>query len=129
MKKRILVVDDFDSIRDFLCRTLVRYGYEAEGARDGNHAFEHLQNQRFDLVLSDFHMPEMNGLELLRIMRGDSVLKTLPVIFLTTSNNSDDKRTAKDLGLYGWLNKPYKIPVFLGLIESALSQQGQERMA
>ena len=74
MKKTILVVDDFTSIRQFVCETLERKGYTTLGATNGNEAFNVLtQNSgEVDLVLTDYNMPDCTGFELLKRIKGDS---------------------------------------------------------
>ncbi|MFP4091668.1 MAG: response regulator [Cyclobacteriaceae bacterium] len=122
MGKTILVVDDFSSIRKFLCETLTKNGYETKAAIHGKEALEILQTESgaVDLVLSDFNMPQMNGMELLKSIKSDPKLAAKPVIFLTTDADPNKMREAKGLGLSAWITKPYKLPNFLAQIEYAL---------
>lgn len=122
MSKTILVVDDFGSIRELLCKTLHQKGYETLSAENGKVAYKTLEEQsgEIDLVLSDFNMPEMNGMELLREIRKTPAIKEKPVIFLTTESQPDKMREAKELGLSAWITKPYKLSNFLSRIEYAL---------
>src|SRR5688572_23460328 len=90
MKKRILVVDDFASIRDFVCETLQRKGYDTIGASNGTEAFALLSNNpEVDLVLTDYNMPDCTGFELLKKIKSTSSIAKVPVIFLTTESNPD----------------------------------------
>lgn len=122
MSKTILVVDDFSSIRNFLCDTLKKQGYKTISAEHGKQALEILEQdpQQIDLVLSDFNMPELNGMGLLKGIRADQRLSSKPVIFLTTDADPSKMREAKGLGLSAWITKPYKLPNFLAQIEYAL---------
>src|SRR6186713_3259706 len=97
MKKTILVVDDFASIRDFVCETLHRKGYETVGAANGNQAYEVLKaTQGVDLVLTDYNMPDCTGFELLKKIKSDPSVASVPVIFLTTESSPDKMRAAKE---------------------------------
>lgn len=118
----ILVVDDFQSIRDFLAQTLNKIGYRTILASDGEEAYSIAveQKDQIDLILSDFNMPKLNGMDLLKKLKENGELKHIPVIFLTTEANVDHKSTARDIGLFAWIKKPYKLPLFKATIENAL---------
>jgi two-component system chemotaxis response regulator CheY len=122
MKKTILVVDDFTSIRDFVCETLNRKGYETIGAANGNDAYKLLtEKPGIDLVLTDYNMPECTGFELLKKIKANSSLSRVPVVFLTTESNPDKMRSAKDAGLSAWIKKPYRAEHFFAQIENAIT--------
>ena len=122
MKKTILVVEDFASIRSFLCDTLERAGYITIGASNGNEALHVLQNgnTHVDLVLSDYNMPECTGFDLLVKIKSDNITAGIPVIFLTTERNPDKMREAQKAGLTAWVKKPYKAETFFAQIENAI---------
>jgi CheY-like chemotaxis protein len=122
MKKTILVVDDFASIRDFVCETLQRKGYETLGAANGNEAYEVLTERAKDvkLVLTDYNMPDCTGFELLKKIKENPLVTKVPVIFLTTESNPDKMRTAKEAGLSAWIKKPYRSETFFAQIENAM---------
>ncbi|HEU5290608.1 MAG TPA: response regulator [Cyclobacteriaceae bacterium] len=122
MKKTIIVVDDFASIRDFVCETLSRKGYDTIGASNGNEAYQILTgNQSVNLVLTDYNMPDCTGFELLRKIKSNPVTAHVPVIFLTTESSPDKMRSAKEAGLTAWIKKPYRSETFFAQIENALS--------
>jgi two-component system chemotaxis response regulator CheY len=122
MKKKILVVDDFTSIREFVCETLQRKGYETVGAADGNEAFQLLSTTPdVNLVLTDYNMPDCTGYELLKKIKSNVEVASVPVVFLTTESNPDKMRAAKEAGLFAWIKKPYRAEAFFAQIESALS--------
>jgi two-component system, chemotaxis family, chemotaxis protein CheY len=122
MKKTILVVDDFASIRDFVCETLQRKGYETVGASNGNQAYEVLKaTQGVDLVLTDYNMPDCTGFELLKKIKSDPSVATVPVIFLTTESSPDKMRAAKEAGLSAWIKKPYRAETFFAQIDNVIS--------
>ncbi len=122
MKKTILVVDDFVSIRDYICEALHRKGYSTVGASNGNEAFKLLTEKRIniDLVLTDYNMPHCTGFELLRKIKADNETAMIPVIFLTTESNPDKMKNAKEAGLSSWIKKPYRSETFFSLIENAI---------
>lgn len=122
MKKTILVVDDFGSIRDFVCETLQRKGYDTVGAADGNEAYSVLTgNPEISLVLTDYNMPDCTGFELLKKIKTNPTVAQVPVVFLTTETNPDKMRAAKEAGLSAWIKKPYRAETFFSQIENAMS--------
>jgi CheY-like chemotaxis protein len=122
MKKKILVVDDFASIRDFVCETLQRKGYETISASNGNEAFQLLSDKPdVNLVLTDYNMPGCTGFELLKKIKSSARVANVPVVFLTTESNPDKMRAAKEAGLSAWIKKPYRSETFFAQIENALS--------
>lgn len=123
MKKTILVVDDFASIRDFVCQTLQRKGYDTVSANNGNEAFQILTErpESINLVLSDYNMPDCTGFELLKKIKETPTVAKVPVIFLTTEANIDKMRIAREAGLSAWIKKPYRSETFFAQIESAIN--------
>jgi two-component system, chemotaxis family, chemotaxis protein CheY len=123
MKKTILVVDDFASIRQFVCETLERKGYSTLGATNGNEAFNVLTDtsNTVDLVLTDYNMPDCTGFELLKKIKENPTVAKVPVIFLTTESSPDKMRSAKEAGLAAWIKKPYRAETFFAQIENVIS--------
>jgi two-component system chemotaxis response regulator CheY len=122
MKKTILVVDDFTSIRHFVCEMLEKKGYRTLNAGSGSEAFTVLSqnSDAVDLVLTDYNMPDLSGYDLLKKIKSDRELAHVPVIFLTTEMNAEKMKMAKDAGLTSWIKKPYRSETFFSEIESAL---------
>ena len=113
MKKTILVVDDFASIRDFVCEMLRRKGYATLGAANGNQAYAMLSDKtNVNLVLTDYNMPDCTGPELLQKIKSNPEISRVPVVFLTTESNPDKMRDAKEAGLSAWIKKPYRAETF-----------------
>ena len=123
MVKKILIVEDFGSIRDFLCSFLKQQRYHTLGANDGQHAVEILQSEQVDLIISDFNMPRLTGMDLLMQVKQNQATKHIPVIFLTTEKNIDKMKKAREAGLFAWINKPYNTQNFLSNIERALAHE------
>lgn len=123
MKKTILVVEDFGSIRDFVCETLQRKGYATLAATNGNEAYQLLTEKigEVNLVLSDYNMPGCTGFELLKKIKGHPGVAKVPVIFLTTEVDPEKMRSAKEAGLSAWIKKPYRNETFFAQIENAIA--------
>jgi len=107
IRKKILIVDDSSSIRELLKLTLSKENYEVLVGVDGRDALKFLDGQHIDLVITDLHMPNMNGLELIREIRKLDYYKFVPILFLTTETKTDIKQKAKMEGATGWLTKPF----------------------
>ena len=114
---RILVVDDDPQIRRVMRVTLTGQGYEVDDTKDGHAALEKLRDSRFDLVLLDMNMPDMDGLETCREIRTGS---EVAVIMLTVRDDESDKVRALDAGADDYITKPFKTPELLARIRAAL---------
>lgn len=103
-----LVVDDSRAIRMILARTLRELGYEVREAGDGSEALKYLNSGPApDLVMVDWNMPVMDGLELLRTVRANQALEKLPVIMVTTEAEVDQMATALAAGATEYVMKPF----------------------
>lgn len=105
---KFLVVDDFETMRRILRGLLREIGFHnVEDAEDGEIALRTLKNGRFDFVVTDINMPNMNGFELLTAVKQDAALKHLPVLMVTAEARKEDiVRAAKD-GAAGYIVKPF----------------------
>lgn len=121
MRKTILVVDDFTSIRNFVCSTLQRKGYSTLGASNGNEAYKILTERpgNVNLVLTDYNMPGCNGYDLLKKIKDNPITTNIPVIFLTTDLSYQKMETAQKAGLFAYISKPYRSDDFFEKIERA----------
>lgn len=105
---KLLVVDDFSSMRRMLRSLLRELGYaDAEEAEDGVAALEKLHAGHFDLVITDWSMPNMTGIELLREIRRDSTLRHLPVLMVTAEALPENIAEARNAGASGYICKPF----------------------
>jgi len=114
---RILVVDDEPQIRRVMRMTLTGEGYEVVDARSGEEALEKIRAGRFDLMLLDWNMPGMGGLETCRQIRASS---EMAIIMLTIRNAEQDKVQALDAGADDFITKPFGTPELLARIRAAL---------
>jgi CheY-like chemotaxis protein len=115
---KILVVDDEPAIREIFVDLLGNEGYACEEASDGTHAIEILKKEKFDLLITDFRMPKMNGAELLQWCRQNDI--HFPVIFITGNPEllPIEKLALKDC-CAALLSKPIELEQILGAVEEA----------
>ena len=107
MGKHILIVDDSESIREVISFILENAGHEIDQAIDGMDALKYLDGSLYDLIITDLHMPNMNGLELIKEIRLLDKYRFIPILFLTTESQTVKKMEAKKAGATGWLIKPF----------------------
>jgi CheY-like chemotaxis protein len=114
MAATILVVDDDESIRDLLRLHLSAAGYEVHVAPDAIAAGYMVLRSPPDLIISDIRMPHMDGFEFIAALKADPTLPKIPVIFLTSYDQGDDR--GKELGAVGYLTKPVRADRLLQLV-------------
>jgi len=102
---KILIVDDEPLIRDALAFKLTKEGYEVETAEDGEKAIEKIENESFDIVISDVMMPFVSGFELLKILKERGT--QAPVLLLTSLNSENAVLKAFELGADDYMTKPF----------------------
>ena len=105
---RILVVDDFPTMRRIVKGLLSELGYRniAE-AEDGKQALSVLQSQPIDFVVTDWNMPNMQGIDMLRAIRSDSRLRSIPVLMVTAEAKREQIIEAAQAGVNGYVIKPF----------------------
>ena len=104
---KFLIVDDFSTMRRIVRGLLKEMGCNnAEEAEDGTVALSMLKNSRFDFVVSDINMPNMNGFDLLKAIKADEQLKHLPVLMVTAEARKEDIVLAAQCGAAGYIVKP-----------------------
>ena len=109
-RKTVLIIDYSPTLRtmvSFALKKIADFKRELQAA-DGLEGLDALAKHRVDLVICDVNMPNMNGLELLKSLKGDEKLKSIPVIMLTTEGKEDDRDRAMKLGADAYLSKPFK---------------------
>ena len=107
---KILVVDDFSTMRRIVRSLLVELGFSSQliqDADDGENALIMLRKQSFDMVVTDWNMPNMTGIDLLRAIRAEDAWKGLPVLMVTAENNRDQIIAAAQAGVNGYIVKPF----------------------
>ena len=120
MQKTILFVDDSASIRELVKLSLLQAGYQVLLAGDGLEALKKLEDRKIHLVITDLHMPNMNGLDLIREIRKLDAYAYIPMLFLTTETNHELKVEAKQGGATGWITKPFDQEKLLRTVKKVL---------
>ena len=118
--KSILSVDDSASIRQMVSFTLKGAGYDITETADGQEGLAKAQATHFDLVLTDQNMPRMDGLTLIKNLRGMPDYKTTPILMLTTEASDDMKAQGRAAGATGWLVKPFDPPKLLEVVKKVI---------
>ena len=117
-RQRVLVVDDEASIRDLLSKTLALAEYDVDTAADGTAALDRLRAVNYDLLIADLKMPGMDGLTLIR--QAKRIKADLPVIIITGFSTESSAIEAVNLGVAGYLTKPFRVPQVLAAASKAL---------
>jgi two-component system chemotaxis response regulator CheY len=120
MSKMILTVDDSAAMRQMVLFTLKSAGYDVPQACDGVEALEMAQTSTVDLVLTDVHMPRMDGITLVRELRALLNYKFVPTLILTTESSQERKMDGKRAGATGWIVKPFNPPQLLATVARVL---------
>lgn len=107
MEKTVLAIDDSASIRQMVSFTLKSAGYSVIEAVDGVDGLDKARNKAVNLVLTDQNMPRMDGLTLIKSLRGMTQYKSVPILMLTTESSDAMKAQGRAAGATGWLVKPF----------------------
>jgi two-component system phosphate regulon response regulator PhoB len=124
-QKKILVVEDERSIRDMIAFNLGRAGYAVERAADGREARASIADGFPDVVLMDWMLPDISGLELTRQLKRDPDTKEIPIIMVTARAEEDDRVTGLDGGADDYIVKPFSPRELLARIRAALRRSTQ----
>ncbi|MDR3556831.1 MAG: response regulator [Syntrophobacteraceae bacterium] len=122
MAYNVLIVDDSGSMRKVMLKTLRLSGFqlgECFEASNGRLALDVLEKEWIDLIISDVHMPEMDGIEFLKSLKKMPMCSNIPVVFVTTEANEDRLKQLLDLGAGGYIRKPFR-PEEIGTLLSRI---------
>lgn len=117
---RILAVDDSASMRQMVAYTLQQAGFDVAEAADGAEGLAMAQKERFNLVLCDVNMPNMDGLSMVRALRQVPDYKFTPMLMLTTESGPEKKAEGKAAGATGWLVKPFNPEQLIATVNKVL---------
>ena len=107
-KIKFLVVDDFSTMRRIVRNLLKELGFtNVDEAEDGVVAWQKIQSTNFDFIITDWNMPNMDGLTLLQTIRGAATYKTLPVLMITAEAKKENIIAAAQSGASGYIVKPF----------------------
>jgi len=121
-KLKILIVDDSPTMRRILVNTVIKSGYsDVKEAEDGKDALAKLMAGEYDLVMTDWNMPNMSGLELVQAVRADEKLKKIPILMVTTRNMKEDIVNAIKSGVNGYIVKPFDAKTLYAKISEVIN--------
>ena len=122
MSLRILTVDDSASLRVAIKIALTTAGYDVDEAVDGSDGLRKASAAKFDLIVTDLNMPNMDGLTMIESMRKLPQLAGTPIIFLTTESDPGMKQRAKTAGATGWITKPFQPDSLVKIVKKVLGK-------
>ncbi len=117
---QVLIVDDSASMRQMVSFTLKGAGYQVEEAADGVEAVRKAKANPFNVVITDVNMPNMDGITLIKELRGLPTYKFTPLLLLTTESSADKKAQGKQAGATGWMVKPFSPDQLLATVKKVL---------
>lgn len=120
MGKLIMTVDDSTSVRQMVTFTLKSAGYGVIEAKDGMDALAKANGAGVNMVITDLNMPNMDGIELIRNLRGDPAYRFVPIIMLTTESQDSKKQEGRQAGATGWIVKPFRPEQLLAVVKKVL---------
>jgi two-component system chemotaxis response regulator CheY len=118
--KRILTVDDSSSVRQMVVVTLRKAGYEVAEAVDGKDGLAKASGSKFDLIVTDLNMPNMDGIEMMAAIRKLPAYSFTPMLMLTTESQTEKKDAGRKAGATGWIVKPFNADQLLATIQKLI---------
>ena len=126
-RMRFLIIDDSVTMRRIIANILVRLGYpDVVHAANGREALERLGAEPVDVVITDWYMPEMNGLDFVKILRTTPATSHIPIVIVTANAASNDIQHALELGVKGYILKPFTVETMKDKIDALMAQLGQD---
>lgn len=104
---KILTVDDSRTMLDMLRLALEDAGYDVDEAEDGVQGLERVDGADYDCIITDVNMPNMDGLEFTRRLRGGAARPGIPILILTTETSGEKRALGREAGATGWITKPF----------------------
>jgi two-component system chemotaxis response regulator CheY len=119
---RFLIIDDSITMRRIIANILGRLGYpEVVHAANGREALDRLATEPIDVVITDWYMPEMNGLDFVRALRTTPATSHIPIVIVTANAASDDIQQALELGVNSYVLKPFTVDTMRDKIAAVLA--------
>ncbi len=115
--RRILAVDDSASVRQMVGFTLRKAGYEVLEAVDGKDGLDKVTSGKFDLIVTDLNMPNMDGIQLIAAVRKLPGYAFIPILMLTTESQAGKKDAGRKAGATGWIVKPFNADQLVSVIQ------------
>ena len=120
MSISVLLVEDDAAIRDMITFSLRQVGFTCEASKDAESGLEWLKNQQPDMILLDWMLPGIDGIEFIRRLRANEFLASIPVIMLTAKGESEDMVKGLSVGADDYINKPFSPPELIARIKAVL---------
>jgi two-component system chemotaxis response regulator CheY len=120
VRKRILIVDDFEISNFIVSQELIIMGYDVYKASGGEEAIHYFDGRKIDLLITDYYMPKMDGIDLIRKIRNMETYKNIPIFVLSSVNDENKKIEALKVGANLWIKKPFDQMTFKKAIEKFL---------
>ncbi len=119
--KNVLIVEDSKAIRSMIRVALEEAGdFFAVEAGNGFEALKTLPSKRFDLIITDINMPDINGLELIGYVKGNPTYQGIPLVIVSTEKSDEDKKRGMALGAAGYIVKPFKKEELVSIVKQVL---------
>ena len=120
---RILIVDDYKTMLRIIRNLLAELGFKnVDEATDGSTALETLRSKKYDLVISDWNMEPMTGVDLLREVRADEQLKPMPFIMVTAESKTENVVAAKKAGVNNYIVKPFNAATLRSKVAAVIGE-------
>jgi DNA-binding response OmpR family regulator len=126
-KIRVVAIDDVSDILDLIQYNLEKEGMEVTTFTDGSEAIKHIASAQPNIVISDWMMPEPDGLEVCRILRNHMATREIPIIMLTCKGDIQDYKTAMKVGASDYIAKPVRMDELIRRIKLLLPPDGLKR--
>ncbi len=119
--KNVLIVEDSKAIRSMIRVAIEEAGgFFAVEAANGFEALKTLPTRRFDLIITDINMPDINGLELIGFVKSNPAYRDIPLIIVSTEKTDEDKKRGIALGAFGYVEKPFKKEDLTAMVKKAI---------
>ncbi|GGL69730.1 response regulator [Wenxinia marina] len=116
MSVSVLAIDDSRTIREMVSRTLGDAGFDVTTATDGKAGVAAFEGRRFDAVVTDINMPNLDGFGVIEAIRGGRTNRRVPILVLTTESGPALKERARKAGATGWIVKPFEDRAFVDVV-------------
>lgn len=125
----VMAIDDALIIRKLVQSTLEQQGHQVICFEGGVQAIKYVRENPVDLVISDVHMPGMQGTSVVKQIRAIAHCENIPIIMLSTETSGDWKKKAREYGADGWINKPFNVDRFNHAVKTILTRFGHDDAA
>ena len=115
--KRILTVDDSSSVRQMVNFTLQKTGYNVSEAVDGKDGLDKITREKFDLIITDLNMPNVDGIQLIASVRKLPRYAFVPILMLSTESQAEKKDAGRKAGATGWIVKPFNADQLVAVVQ------------